>query len=293
MTEQIPGGHFLMSRRVFDSPIWKKPPQYLRLFLLFIGKAVFRDGHTFKGHVLKRGQLVITYSEIADALSYCFNRAVITPSAKEIRIMLSWLQSEGMILMKPLIDGTSVNKGGPIELTRAYIGLLITVVNYDTYQDFESYKGGDKGGPSFEQGQTEEHREEKTFLSDSIEVRLSELLFEKILSRNPNHKKPNFQTWAKDIGRMIRIDHRAPENIQRVIEWCQSDPFWQNNILSTTKLRSQFDQLLLKMGKPGTAPKSTAGAVHTVTCPACQKMVLSTDMAGAVCILCAEVQTHA
>ncbi|MBT9169502.1 MAG: hypothetical protein DDT19_02862 [Syntrophomonadaceae bacterium] len=46
---------------------------------------------------------------------------------------------------------------------------------------------------------------------------------------------------------MIRIDKRDPEKIRQIIEWCQADDFWQNNILSTGKLREQFDQLGLKM----------------------------------------------
>ena len=89
-------------------------------------------------------------------------------------------------------------------------------------------------------------RKKKTFLSDSIEVGLSELLFNEILSRKPDFKKPNLQTWAAHIDRMIRLDRRRPERIRAVISWCQQDDFWQNNILSTDKLRKQFDQLELK-----------------------------------------------
>ena len=293
MNDQIPGGHFLISRMIFKSAIWWKHPWFLRLFLWLIGKAVFLDGYTFKGHVLKRGELITTYGEIADALAYQFNRAIIKPTVKEIRIMLSWLKSEGMILMKPLIDGTSANKGRPIELTRAYIGLLITVINYDTYQDTESYKGRDKGRPSFEQGQLEKEgreRMKKIFLSDSIEIRLSELLLEKILSRNPNHKKPNLQTWAKDVDRMVRTDHRTPVDIRAVIEWCQSDPFWQNNILSTAKLRSQFDQLQLKKGTIGKKAAPASSSPSPLTCPRCgRELVVKNDLYGDGCIHCQRV----
>lgn len=161
MTHQTPGGHsptFPTPRNVFDSAIWEKPPQYYRLLSWLIGKAVFRDGHAFKGHILKRGELITTHDEIAKALSYRFNRQIMTPTVKEIRIMLSWLQSEGLILMKPITDGTLPNKGRPNNLTRAYIGTLVSVVNYGTYQIYESYKGSYKGRPSSEQGQTEEER---------------------------------------------------------------------------------------------------------------------------------------
>jgi hypothetical protein len=87
----------------------------------------------------------------------------------------------------------------------------------------------------------------KTFLSDSDEYRLSELLFSLILKNNPKAKKPNLQTWSKNIDLMFRVDKRTAEDIEKVIRWCQSDTFWQSNILSTKKLREKFDQLLVKM----------------------------------------------
>ena len=233
-----------MARTIFHSAIWKKHPQYFRLFFWLLGNVNHNDGYTFKGHVLLRGQMITTYSAIADGLSYCFNKSIIRPTVKEIRIMLSWLQSEGMITVKPLTDGTLTHRGRPIELTRAYVGVLISIVNYDPYQRAESYKGMNKGRPSVAQGQLRTITTIKPFLSDAIEIRLSELLLEKILFRNPN-----LQTWAKDIDLMIRLDKRTPEDIQRVIKWSQADTFWQSNILSTAKLRKQFDQLWLKMGE--------------------------------------------
>ena len=86
----------------------------------------------------------------------------------------------------------------------------------------------------------------KTFAEDSTEVELSALLFSLIRQRNPNHRVPNLQTWARHVDRMIRRDHRDPAEIRRMIEWCQADDFWQNNILSTDTLRRQFDRLVLK-----------------------------------------------
>jgi hypothetical protein len=46
---------------------------------------------------------------------------------------------------------------------------------------------------------------------------------------------------------MIRLDSRKADDIEAVIEWCQANEFWQNNVLSTEKLRQKFDQLYLKM----------------------------------------------
>jgi hypothetical protein len=46
---------------------------------------------------------------------------------------------------------------------------------------------------------------------------------------------------------MIIRDGRDPIELEQVICWCQEDDFWKNNILSTGKLRKQYDQLVLKM----------------------------------------------
>ena len=82
---------------------------------------------------------------------------------------------------------------------------------------------------------------------ESQEIRLAELLFKKILENDPKAKKPNLQKWAIHIDRLIRIDKREPDEIERVIEWCQEDYFWRSNILSTTKLRKNYQQAKLQM----------------------------------------------
>jgi len=99
-------------------------------------------------------------------------------------------------------------------------------------------------------------KELKHFVDTSCEVRLSEKLFSLILQKNPNHKKPNIQSWARQIDLMIRVDKRQIEQIETIIDWCQADSFWQNNILSTKKLREKFDQLFMKMNNGTTKHQS-------------------------------------
>jgi phage replication O-like protein O len=94
------------------------------------------------------------------------------------------------------------------------------------------------------------HKRQKTikYSPNSDEVRMSELLFSFILERHPAHRKPDIQKWAMHIGRMIRLDKRGVEDIEKIINWCQSDEFWRKTILSTDKLRKQFDTLWIKSG---------------------------------------------
>ena len=95
----------------------------------------------------------------------------------------------------------------------------------------------------------------KEYGQNSEEFRLSELLGELILKRKPDFtnilkaKKNNWQKWAVHINELLRLDRKTPERIKAVIQWSQQDDFWQNNILSTQKLRKQFDTLDIKLSK--------------------------------------------
>ena len=78
-----------------------------------------------------------------------------------------------------------------------------------------------------------------------------------IRNAQPDRKEKTIEKWAVHVGRMIRLDNRKPERIEKVIRWCQADSGngswsgWQNNILSTEALRKQFDTLELRMGSNG------------------------------------------
>jgi len=92
------------------------------------------------------------------------------------------------------------------------------------------------------------------FAEDSIEFRLSQLLFRCIRKNNPDYKKPNLQDWAIHVDRMLRIDKRNPEEAEQLIRWAQSDNTpnqngfcWAIIILSTKNLRKQYDRLIIQM----------------------------------------------
>jgi hypothetical protein len=94
----------------------------------------------------------------------------------------------------------------------------------------------------------------KIFDESTVEFKLSLLLRKLILRNNPNAKVPpvtpkGLSRWADSIDKMIRIDNRETHDIADVIEWSQNDDFWMENILSTGKLRKQYDRLWLKMIK--------------------------------------------
>ncbi|WP_242363592.1 hypothetical protein [Limosilactobacillus antri] len=89
----------------------------------------------------------------------------------------------------------------------------------------------------------------RKFAEDSVEMELALYLFGKIKQNNPEHKdltESQKQKWADSIRLMIERDNRTPQKIRNMIDWCQADSFWKQNILSTAKLRKQYDAMRLK-----------------------------------------------
>ena len=96
------------------------------------------------------------------------------------------------------------------------------------------------------------HDTKKKFAEDSTEMKLAMYLYSKIKENNPEHRQltdAQKQTWADHIRLMIERDNRTAEQIKNMIDWCQNDEFWKQNILSTAKLRKQYDTM---------RPKATA-----------------------------------
>ena len=89
--------------------------------------------------------------------------------------------------------------------------------------------------------------EEIPFSEESNEMKLSKYLFGYILKSDPKKKEPNYQKWSKAFDLILRIDKRELEEVKKIIKYCQADSFWQGNILSPTKLRDKYTQLLIQM----------------------------------------------
>lgn len=58
--------------------------------------------------------------------------------------------------------------------------------------------------------------------------------------------KPESERWRTDMRLLLADRGSDVGEVERVIDWCQSDEFWRSNILSPGKLRKQFTQLLLR-----------------------------------------------
>ena len=207
--DHIPKGGFIVARKIFASNIWIKDPLYLKVWMWIIGQANHSDNKKRERHY-NRGEVVTTYNDIIKDTSYYHNRRHVFPSLKKIRIILEWLQCEGMILVKPLKSGLGLTGADPTARTRAYLGIKIIVINYNTYQNLENYKGRDKGRPFVQQGHNNKNDNKNDNTPDPFSLKkryanqeLIDLVFQAFASTRKSGKAADsvliaqLQKWAK------------------------------------------------------------------------------------------------
>lgn len=106
--DYINGGFILLSRHILNSDIWKKPPEYLKIFIYILLKVNHKDG------LFPRGSNFFNFSE----------ERIPGVTAHQIYHFLKWASTEGNILAKQ-------------KTTR---GVVLKVNNYDRYQTIENYE---------------------------------------------------------------------------------------------------------------------------------------------------------
>lgn len=77
-------------------------------------------------------------------------------------------------------------------------------------------------------------------------LKLAELLYKQIQNNLPNCKEPDLEKWANEFRLIMERDKREGKEIQKLIIKSQSDDFWKKNILSPSKLRKQYDRLVIE-----------------------------------------------
>jgi hypothetical protein len=118
----IKGGYILQPRSIDDSEVAKYPPHIREIWLYLLRKAEYKD-IIVSGKEIKRGQLLTSYSEILDDLSWQIG------FRKE-----SYSNDQCSSAMKAL------RKASMITTTRTTRGLIITICKYDYYQDSTNYE---------------------------------------------------------------------------------------------------------------------------------------------------------
>lgn len=133
---------------------------------------------------------------------------------------------------------------------------IVSIVKWEEYQHNEQQMNNksssneqqmitNNNGNNVNNGNKKESSPKRVYDEQSICFKLANKFYQNILLNNPDHKKPNLQKWSDDVRKMMELDNRTEEQIAYLIDWCQKDTFWKTNILSPSKLREKFDQLII------------------------------------------------
>lgn len=250
----------MIARKMLDSGIMEKPPLWSKLFLWMLIKANRKDG--YKG--LKIGQFRTTAREMQEEMTYYVGFRKKAPTPKEIRVIY-----EGLSKGKAEGKAKGIEKAIHIEPMKGKRGMLITILNFEKYQNPKNYEGQSNQRPK----KTHEGQSEKF---TKAEVRANLISKQEIYKRNKKickhispdmidfvtgfifyvqDEKPNFtptitesfiENSYKAILDLCRLDNFEWEYVKAVIRWAMKDDFWSDNLYSLNTLRKKSDNGLKK-----------------------------------------------
>ena len=139
----IPGGYYLKARVIQESDIAHAVPSVRELWDLLISRANHKPKRV-GGIFIKRGQRLTSYAYIRDALMWRCGGSERRYSKHQVKRALRWLKDRGMITA-----------------SKAPGGLLVTISNYEYYQDPKNYERHDYGSYTPRKG-SERHAERHT-----------------------------------------------------------------------------------------------------------------------------------
>jgi hypothetical protein len=111
-------GYVLMSRSILESEVWQMHSDYAKVLISLVCLAAHTD-RRYKGFELQRGQCFITYAHISELLGYRRGRGALS----RVKRIMAYLKQSGVIrtVKKPR-------------------GVLVTLLNYDKYQNPANYE---------------------------------------------------------------------------------------------------------------------------------------------------------
>jgi hypothetical protein len=240
-------GFIKLHRKIQDHWIYQEKRKFSRYeaWLDLLMSANHKDNRLVLGNEIihiEKGSFVTSELKLMDRWDW---------GKGKLRTFLEMLENDGMIVKKSDRKKTT-----------------ITICNYCIYHQFENEN----------RPQTDHERTISGLSADTnknvknvknvknntsrhkfeiCDMEMAELLFQKMLANNENAKQPNLEAWANEVRLMREKDNRTIEQIQYLINWSQNDSFWKVNILSMSKLRSKFDQLVIRC-KEDAQKKKTA-----------------------------------
>lgn len=127
MSPKIPGGYYIKARKIQQSEIAAQPPVVREIWDWLLMNAQFNTT-TINGVTIERGQVLTDYKTIRKALSWKVGYRTKMYSEDQTKKSMKRLRELRMVAS-----------------TKAPGGLLITILNYDYYQNPQNYEGTNEG----------------------------------------------------------------------------------------------------------------------------------------------------
>jgi len=246
--EKINGGYYLKAKCVQESWISKAPPHIREIWDLFIRKAFYQDGES-----LKRGQLIITYSEIIEELAWFIGYRKMTYKKHHCEIAMKALVKETMITT-----------------TKTTRGVIVTILNYDKYQDIKNYECYTKNIVNTtgtlqptdtiekEIKEVKERKKEnkKDICTDEQKALADELIKVVSLRREIHVTEKQRSSWVNTIRLMVERDKLQIEKIYSVLSWYEKN--WMNQYVPVIESACSFREKWTKILNAIDRDKKTA-----------------------------------
>lgn len=252
-------GWVKLHRQIRDHWLYNEKRKFSKYeaWLDLIMDANHKDSRFILGNEMvevQRGQKITSIRDLCDRWGW---------SNTKVRNFLDILENDQMILVKSDTKKT-----------------LITIVNYEFFQGqddtetTEKRHGNDaettqkhtnKNVKNIENEKNEKDKpssrnKPKVYSEDDAYYQMALYFHEKVMQHAAQNNKAhlvenaNLQKWADEFRKIIEIDKRNKMELKQVIDWATTDPFWQLNILSPSKLRGKYVDLAMKMDEPRKHP---------------------------------------
>jgi hypothetical protein len=124
----IEGGYIIIAREQLDSGLMNRSPCTVKLWLWLLHKAFWKDGKE-----IKRGQVLTTIEEMREVCGYWVGARYEKPTKSQIRKCYE-----------------ALTKNTLISTAKTTRGMLVTIRDYDTYQNPASYEKHSEDSPKNE-----------------------------------------------------------------------------------------------------------------------------------------------
>jgi len=223
----IKGGYILQPRKIDESEIVNCPPHVREIWHYLLRKANHAD-KIHKGNTIKRGQLLTSYKQIINDLSWYVGYRKESYKKHHCEIAMKVLTKEQMITT-----------------TKTTRGMILTVCNYDYYQNPNNYENDsdsyNKATAKLQSNDTI-NKNEKNVKNDNIKLHSENFLnFQQVVSYFDS-KFFIKDKWLDCYDKLIRIEKYSENDILNIVKEFRSDGNWwkdSGNFESLLKLRKK------------------------------------------------------